>query len=216
MRRLFLLPFLALALAAAVAGCGGGGTAALGTDDVAVVSSQTITKDDFQSLMGRAKKSYQSQKRAFPKAGTSDYESLKGQAISFLVQRAEYADKAEEMGIEITDAKIDQRIARLKKQYYGGKDKKYRDALAQQGLTEEQAREEIRAQLISEELFKQVTDDVKVDDKAVRDYFDSHKSQYGQAESRDVRHILVPSKALADRLYTQIKGGADFANSRSR
>ena len=88
--------------------------------------------------------------------------------------------------------------------------------LKQQGLTEEQAREEVRATLISEELFKKITDEVDVSDKDIQAYYNSHKSQYGQPESRDVRHILVQKKALADQIYSQLKSGANFATLAKR
>jgi parvulin-like peptidyl-prolyl isomerase len=42
-------------------------------------------------------------------------------------------------------------------------------------------------------------------------YYGAHKSStYTQAASRSVRHILVNSKSLADKLETQLKGGSDF------
>jgi parvulin-like peptidyl-prolyl isomerase len=69
----------------------------------------------------------------------------------------------------------------------------------------------VRAQLISEELFKKVTEDVEVSADEIRSYYNSHKTQYQQPESRDVRHILVQKKALADRLYTQLRSGGNFA-----
>src|SRR6266508_2362687 len=213
MKRSVFLALISLAVIALVAGgCGGGSSVArLGSDDVAVVGSKGISKTQFQGLMDRAKKSYETQKRAFPKPGTAEYETLKGQAIAFLLQRAEFEQEAEARGIDISDEKIDKRIAQLKKQFYGGSDKKYQDTLKQQGLTEEQDREEVRASLISEELFKKVTGDVKVSQKEIRSYYDSHKTQYGQPESREVRHILVQKKALADQLYAQLKSGANFA-----
>src|SRR5436305_613604 len=49
------------------------------------------------------------------------------------------------------------------------------------------------------------------DDTISKAYYNSHQSQYGTPESRDVRHILVNSKALATSIYSQLKGGADFA-----
>ena len=206
----FVLPLLCVGVL--VAGCGGGGgTANLETQDVAVVGGQQVTKEQFQALMGRAEKSYAAQKRKFPKPGTREYENLKGQAVDFLVQRAEFEDKAEDMGIKVDDKKVDERINKLIKQFYGGSQKKYEETIKAQGLTPETARQEVKAQVISEELYKKVTDDVKVSDKELRDYYDSNKSIYVQKESRDVRHILVTNKYLADQLYGQLKRGASFA-----
>src|SRR5213079_1298730 len=209
MRRLLLFGVASLALLAA--GCGGTSTASLSADDVAVVGGQHITKDQFQALMGRAKKSYDQQKRAFPKAGSAEYEQLKGQAITFLVQQADVDGQAKKLGVDISDDKVDKEIARYKKQFYGGSDARYEKAVKQQGLTDEQARDAIRQQLVSQALFKKVTGDVKVSDSDIKAYYDAHKSQYVQPESRDVRHILVTKKALADSLYQQLKGGANFA-----
>src|SRR3954470_9877211 len=210
MRRALLFAFTFLALLAA--GCGGTTTASLGSDDVAVVGGQQITKAQFQQLMARAKKSYDQQKRAFPKAGTAEYEQLKGQAITFLVQQSEVDEQAKNLGVDVSDEKVDKEIARYKKQFYGGSDARYEKAVKQQGLTDAQARDAIRQQLVSQALFKKVTGDVKVSDSDIKAYYDAHKSQYVQPESRDVRHILVTKKALADSLYQQLKSGGDFDN----
>jgi len=45
----------------------------------------------------------------------------------------------------------------------------------------------------------------------IRAYYNSHKAQYQQPESREVRHILVQKKPLADQIYAQLKSGANFA-----
>jgi foldase protein PrsA len=50
-----------------------------------------------------------------------------------------------------------------------------------------------------------------VTDADVKTYYNAHKDTYSQKESRDVRHILVNSKKLADQLETQLKNGGDFA-----
>jgi parvulin-like peptidyl-prolyl isomerase len=209
MRRLVLFGFASLALL--VAGCGGTSNATLGSDDVAVVGDQQISKQEFQQLMARAQKSYDQQKRPFPKAGSAEYEQLKGQAITFLVQQAEVNEQAKKLGVDITDEKVDKEIARYKKQFYGGSDARYEKAVKQQGLTDEQAREAIRQQLVSQALFKKVTGDIKASDADIKQYYNTHKSQYVQPESRDVRHILVTKKALADSLYQQLKNGGNFA-----
>ena len=209
MRRLVLFGFASLALLAAA--CGGTSSATLGSDDVAVVGDQQISKDQFHQLMARAQKSYTTQKRAFPKPGSAEYEQLKGQAITFLVQQAEVEEQAKKLGIDIGDDKVDKEIARYKKQFYGGSDARYEKAVKQQGLTDEQARDAIRQQLISQALFKKVTVSVTVSDAAIKDYYNTHKTQYVQPETREVRHILVTKKALADSLYQQVKSGGNFA-----
>jgi parvulin-like peptidyl-prolyl isomerase len=200
-----------LALALSLAACGGGGTASLGDTDVAVVGPDHVTKAQFDELMTRAQATYKSQGRPFPKKGTRDYQQVKYQAMQYLVQRAEYEQKADDLGVKVDEKKVDARLKQIQQQYFGGNQKKYAAALKTQGLTETQVRSDIRQQILSEAIFNKVTEDVKVTDADISKYYASHKAQYGTPETRDVRHILVNKKALADQLYTQLKGGANFA-----
>jgi foldase protein PrsA len=193
----------------ALAGCGGSGS--VPSDAVAKVGDQKITRQQFDTLLEQAKRSYKSQKRAFPGPGTPEYKTLLNQAVQYLVQRAEFAEEAKGLGITISDKQIADRLAQIKKQYFGGKESNYQAQLKKQGLTEQQVRDDITAQLISEQIFKKVTSSVKVDDATLKKYYDSHQSQYGTPEQRDIAHILVKSKPLADQLYAQIQGGANFA-----
>jgi parvulin-like peptidyl-prolyl isomerase len=208
MKRVILLMGISVAL---LAGCGGTTNASLSGDDAAVVGSTPITKTEFQDLMDRAERSYKAQKKAFPKPGSTEYEQLKTQALTYLVQQAEFSEEAGNMGIKVSDSDVDTRIEQLKKQFYGGSENRYEKALSQQGVTPDEARDVIRQQIISERVFKKVTSTVKISDSQVKAYYATHKSQYGQPETRQVRHILVQKKALADSLYAQLKGGASFA-----
>ena len=76
--------------------------------------------------------------------------------------------------------------------------------IAKQGLTEAQVREDVRASVVQNKLYTKVTDDVTVDDEDIEEYYKKNKEQYVLPESRDVRHILVKKKALADDLYQQL------------
>jgi foldase protein PrsA len=181
-------------------------------NSVAVVDGTTVTKAELQSLLDRAKKTYKAQKRAFPKAGTSEYQSLQTQAVAFLVQRAEYDNRAAEMKLNVTDKEIDSRIAQIKQQSFGGSQKKLDAQLKAQGYTTASLRSDIRAQLISEKIYESVTKNAKVSDAAIAKYYKDNKAQYQVAESRDVRHILVKTKAQADKIYAQLKAGANFAS----
>ena len=196
----------------ALAGCGGGGGSEdVPPDAVAVVDGQEVAKSDYESLIAQAKKSYKNQKRDFPKAGSQEFQTLKNQAVQYLVQREQFEQEAESLDVNVTDKQVSARLAKIQKQYFGGDKKKYEKQLKEQGLSDKQVRNDIRAQIISERIFAKVTKDVKVTDTQVEDYYNKNKTQYSQPESRDVRHILVKSKAKANDIYNQLKAGADFA-----
>ena len=99
---------LILALVVLAAGCGsGGGPKSVPSDAVAVVGSDTITKAQFTALLAGAKRNYAARKTPFPKPGTAQYKSLQDQVVQYLVQQSELKQKADELGIKITDKDVD-------------------------------------------------------------------------------------------------------------
>ena len=92
--RLALL--FALLSALLVAGCGGDSEAGdVPEGAVAVVDGTEISRTDFDKLIEQAKRSYKSQNREFPKAGTDEYQTLQNQAVAALVQKVELEQAAE-------------------------------------------------------------------------------------------------------------------------
>ena len=210
MKRSLMLAAAALAVLIVIAaGCGG--TDEVPPDAVAVVDGTPIQKATRDELLTRTKKTYAAQKRQFPKAGTSEYQSLQTQAVAFLVQRAEYSREADKLDVKITDAQIQKKVDDVKKQYFGGDQKKFEAGLKAQSYTLAALRDDARAQLVSEGIYKDVTGNVKVSDAEAQQYYDQNSSRYKVAESRVVRHILVKTKGEADTIRSEIEGGADFA-----
>jgi parvulin-like peptidyl-prolyl isomerase len=203
----FTLPIVLVA--ALLAGCGGGGSASLQTNDIAVVGSVHVGKSAYDALITQAKRSFAQQGRKFPAAGTADYATVKGQAVTLLVQQAEREAKAKSLGITITDKNVQTRLDQIKKQYFGSSEKRYQAQLKKQHLDDAQVRQDIRSQLISEAVFTKVTNNVTVSDKEVHQYYITHPQLYSQTETRDVRHILVKTKPLANSIYGQLKKGND-------
>jgi hypothetical protein len=204
----FLLPIVLAA--ALVAGCGGGG-AGLSSDDVAVVGDVHIVKADYDALIEQAQRSFKQQGRPFPKQGTTDFQSIRGNAVTLLVQQAERQSQADKMGIDVTDKDVQNRLDQIIKQYFQNKQAKYKAQLAKQHLSDAQVRKDIRSQLVSEAVFNKVTKDSKVSADDVHAYYVAHPELYSQPQSRDVRYILVKSKATADSIYSQVKGGSTAA-----
>ena len=215
MRLLRFLPLpLLLVVGLLVAGCGGGGSSArsVPANAVAVVGPDTITKAAFNDLMAGAVRNYKARKTAFPKAGTTQYKTIQDQAIQYLVQQDELAQKAKGYSITVTPKDVQAALKQIKAQYFGGSQAKYLAQLKAQGLTEAQVEQDEYAQILSQKLYTKVTAGVTVTPAAIKAYYVSHKSSYNTAASRKVRHILVASKTLADQLETQLKNGASFAS----
>lgn len=219
MKRSRLIAIFAVAIAAGAlaAGCGSQ-RQSVSANDVAVVGDQTITKDQFDRLINQAKLNYAKNKQTWPTTGTPQYVALRKQAMQFLVQRAEFEQKAADLGIKVTDSDVDKQLATIKSQYFGkgGKcdatcEQKFQAELKKQSLTLDQVREDVRASVIQNKIYEKVTTGVQVSNKDVADYYKKNKAQYVQPESRDVRHILVKKKALADQIYQQLLRGASFA-----
>jgi parvulin-like peptidyl-prolyl isomerase len=206
-----IIALTAVAASLFASGCGGGGDEAVPTDAVAVVDGTTVTRTEFDRVLDQAKRGYDAQKRPFPKPGSAEYEDLKNKAIAYLVQRVEYSHEADDLGIEVSDKKIDDRLSKIKAQYFGNDQKRYEAQLKSAGLTEEQVKQDIRTEILEEEVFKKVTAGVTVTDAQIRKYYAEHQSEFGQPEQRDIAHILVKKKALADQLYDRIKNGENFA-----
>jgi parvulin-like peptidyl-prolyl isomerase len=208
------LPLLLLALVTALgaAACGSGsGPKAVPPGAIAIVGDKPIPKTDFDQLLTQAQKNFEAQNQEFPKVGTPEYENVKNTIVQGLVQQAEWEQEGETMGIKVSDQEVQKQLDALKQQFFQGDEDKYKAELEKAGLTDKQVRQQLRAKLLSDKIQKAVLGKVKVTDAAIQTYYTNHKSDYKQPESRDVRHILVKTKALADKLYNQIKGGADFA-----
>jgi parvulin-like peptidyl-prolyl isomerase len=202
----FAVGFAVLAVACGTSSDGGD----VPSNSVAVVGDRAITKAEFDDLVTYAKRSYTAQKRPFPKVGTPEYAQIRDQAVRFLVQRAQFEVKAGDLGVDVSDEEVDKRVEQYKKERHGGSEAKFQAELKSQGLSEEQARDIIRANLVQEGIYNKVTADAKVTDKQIQDHYTKNKAQYGTPETRVVRHVLVKDKATADRLYDQLRAGGDW------
>jgi foldase protein PrsA len=209
------LPFLLLAtaLVALLAACGGGGTSSnVPASDIATVDGTPITKASFTSLLSVACARYKAQGQPCPKVGTPTYASLRDSAVTFLVQQSELQEEADKLGVSVTQKDLDQQVEQIKKTHYQGNEKQFEDALKKAHITLSQLEQyELRPNLLGQNLQNKVTADVKVSDAAAQKYYDANKTSFTTPQTREVRHILVNSKSLAETIETKLKNGASFA-----
>jgi peptidyl-prolyl cis-trans isomerase C len=217
------LAVLGAALALGATACGGGDGSSVPSGVVAVVDGSDIPRTELDKLIEQAKTATEAGKGDFPKVGTPEYQNIQTQYVAFLVQREQFEQSADELGVKISDNDVDKAIDDFVKSRFNGDRKEYEKALEQQGLTEEDFRETVATSVLSQKIFDKVTEDVKLSDADLLDYYNQNITQYRTPASRDVRHILIAEKAKdgqidfakskseADRIFAELDNGADFA-----
>ena len=216
MRTLFttrLLP-AALPLLVALAGCGGGGGPnEVPANAVALVGDEPITRAAFASALAANRQSYRLKGQVFPAVGTADFTTARNKLLDQLVQQAELR-AARPVAVRDRDRR---RAGRARSWSScgnarpAGSEARFREALAQQGLTEAQLRARIRNQLLGEDVFARLSAEASVSDDEVQRYYKSHLKGYERPATRRVSHILVHTRAQADELERKLRDGADFA-----
>src|SRR5262249_14365572 len=196
------LPFLALTVvlvALLAAGCGGGGSGSVPTDWIAKVGDTPISKATFNSLMTVAFARYKAQGQKAPAVGTPQYTQLRDQAVTFLVQEEELQQQADKLGVKVSQKDVEDRLALIKKTYYHGSEKQLEAALKKDEITlAELEQYNLKPALLSEKLQAKVTSNVKVSEADAQKYYDQNKATFTTPKTREVRHILVSNKSLAD------------------
>lgn len=207
------LLLLSLALVAALAACGGGGgSGTVPTDAIAQVGSTPITKAAFNGWMAIAFAKYKAQGQPAPKIGTPTYTSLRDQVVTFLVQQAELQQEADKLGVPaVTQKDIDKQVATIKNTTYQGNEKKFEEALKTNDLTLAQLEQEIRTNLLGQNVQNKVTANIHVSNAAALKYYNANKTAFTTPKTREVRHILVNNKSLGQKIENQVKNGGNFA-----
>jgi foldase protein PrsA len=208
------LPFLllSLVLAALLAACGGGGSGAVPADAIAQVGSTPITRATFNSVMTVACAKYKAQGQACPKVGTPTYASIRQSAVAFLVGQEELTQEGEKLGVTVTQKDLDKQVAQIKKSYYSNSEKKFDAVLKKDDITLSQLElYDLKPTLLGQKIQNKVTSNIKVSDAAALKYYNQNKASFTTPETREVRHILVTTKALAEKIEKKIKNGASFA-----
>jgi len=192
---------LGLVALAAFAGACGGGTQ-VPTGAIAVVGDQTVTQAQFDEIWAQAKAQYENTEGApkFPTEGTPEYDQLKASIVNYLVQNALMAQEAADMKVSVSAKDMAARIKQITEQVGG--QKKLDKLLKDQGVTLEQLKAQLKAQMLQEAVKAKVDEKVTVTDAQAKKYYDdpANKSQFVVPDQVTARHVLVDTKAEAEKV----------------
>ena len=197
--------------AALLAGCGENKVPA---GAIAAVGSGVVTQEQFDQIWTQAEAQYKSQQGAppFPKEGTAQYNQLKASIVNYLVQNEIVKAKAADVGVSVTDKQLQERMKQIVQQVGG--QKKLDKLLKQQNVTQAQLEDQLRAQMLQEAVQQKVYADIKVSEADLKKYYENpdNKAQFVVPESLDARHILVKTKAEAEKVRALLEADNSDAN----
>jgi parvulin-like peptidyl-prolyl isomerase len=170
---------------------------------VAIVDGDEITQEDFDTAFQQA--ASQSGLQTPPAPGDDQYEQVRDQALSTLLDTAWILGEAERQDVEVTDKEVQDTFTQLKDQNFQTEEE-YQQFLQQSGLTQEDIDERVRLQVISQKIQEQITADTEeVTDEEAREFYDTNRSQFEQPESRDIRVIVNQDPAQVEQALTQLQ-----------
>ena len=200
-----------LASALVFAACGGNKVPA---GAIASIGGATVTQQQFDQILAQAKAQYASQQGAppLPKEGTAQYDQLKASIINYLVQNEVIKQQAADMKVTVTHKQLDDRIKQITQQVGG--QKKLDALLKKQGVTMDQLKTQLEAQMLQDAVRTKVGANAKVTAEQIKAYYNDpkNKAQFVVTESVDARHVLVNTKAQALKVQKLLAADNSDAN----
>ncbi|HEY0142317.1 MAG TPA: peptidylprolyl isomerase [Thermoanaerobaculia bacterium] len=146
--------------------------------------------------------------------------NLANELVSELLIR----DRADRLGITVTDAEVQEAVGRLKNQYNIQNDAQFDESLKASGLTRPEMEARLRETLITNKVFsRELRSREELSDPELRERYNREKDQYRLPERAFLREIVVlkPEDTMrmddarqraADLLAAAQKPGTDFAS----
>ncbi len=195
---------------AVLTGCGGSG---LPEGVVAQVSGQDIAQSELDQLITQQRDAAEQQGQDFPEAGSEEFTTLQRQALEGLVFQRIVALEAKECGkpCVATPAQIRAERNKVVKSNFDGSNAKFQEFLKEQGLSAADVDRILRAGIEEPRVTNRVTKGISFTPAQALKYCRANPQEFRQPASREASHILVKTKAEADRIRAQATT-ANFAD----
>jgi len=188
---------------------------------VAVVNKTVITEYQIQQTQ-----------QNFMQEGAPEESLTRESVLNFLIEQELVLQEAARMGLLVTDEELNAALENIKQQNNLTSDEQLKSALAGEGKTLTDFKEDVRQQIrLAKIVGQEVRSKVDVSDAEVDAYYDEHRDEFARPAASggvSVRQILLTLPENADAahidqvrgeaqaLVQQLREGADFADMARR
>lgn len=100
--------------------------------------------------------------------------------------------RAEQLGVEVAEASVDRAVERAREQAGIDNDEAFRQALAQSGMTLEGYREQLRRNLLMDEVInREVRARIELDEQTLRRYYRQHSDAFHEPEGLHLEEVVL-------------------------
>lgn len=147
---------------------------------------------------------------------------LRKNFVDTLVDELLVKDRADRIGVTVTDAEVKDAVVRLKQQYNIASDQEFDESLKKSGLTRADMEARLRDTLITNKVFgRELRNREDLDDRELHERYDRDKERYRLPERAHLREIVIlrpdapagvdAARQRATDAAAQARSGADFA-----
>lgn len=201
--RLALIAVCALVLSACAAVTGTGDP-----NVAATVNGSEIPVSEVEERFEQAKSQPQVAQQLESDTEGAYASEIQAQILTQLVVAQLLDEWANDLGVTATDEEVEEERTALIEQL-GGQEA-FDQAVEQSGLSEADVNEQIRQRVLQNKITEEVGGEGEVTDAEIEEFYTQNKeTRFG--EKATARHILVKEKGKADKIFADLKKGADFA-----
>ena len=188
-------------------------------DKVAVVNGVVITRVQYDREVNIQRERVSRQGK---KVSEAQLLAMRNQVLEGLIEREILVQESRKAGIKVSDQKIDEQMANIRKRYPD--ENEFKNALSKMGFSEDEVKTQIEHGLAIRELIdKQIAGKVEVTDKESKAFYDGNPQLFKQPEQVKASHILIKADAKADEakkaeaqkkikeVQQKLKDGGDFS-----
>ena len=176
-----------------------------GRENVATVDGAGISLADFNERMEKKL----SLMADVPSLNEKQVVLLKADVLNELIDEKVMINRADKLGISVSDGELKKRIEEIKKDY---PEEEFKEIFKGRKSHYRTWKEELRKRLILEKLIHQeVTPQITVTDEEILSYIKSHAKEGISEEHVRISQILLPDREKADAVLERLNNGEDFA-----